>query len=352
VRQCENEFVTTANTIPHAATPAYAALCTTFTRLYRYAHLGAIAGWDQAAMMPAKGNGARGAALAELQVLMHQTLTEPKLAGLLQAAAAEPLAALEQMNLREMHRDWEMANLLPERLVEAQSLAASRCEHAWRAQRKANDWPGFLENFAPVVTLAREEAQLLSQARGVSPYDALMDKYEPGARATEIERVFAAVKTWLPALVRQVREQQATQAVIPAAGPFPIERQRALGLEVMGLLGFDFEGGRLDVSTHPFCGGVAEDVRITTRYTEDDCVRSLMGIIHESGHACYEQNLPREWVHLPVGRARSWASTKARACHLRCSWGAALLSCSALRRWCKSTWVRSPPSLPKTSPAW
>jgi carboxypeptidase Taq len=287
------------------ASPAYAALSATFTRLYRLSHLGSIAGWDQSAMMPPKGNAARGAALAELQVLMHQTLTDPRLSGLLQSAAAENLQPSENANLREMRRDWEQANLLPERLVEAQSLAGSRCEHAWRAQRKSNDWKGFLDNFAPVVALAREEAQLLSQAQGVSPYDALMAKYEPGAQSAEIERIFGEVKTWLPALVQRVREQQAAQTVLQAQGPFPIEQQRALGLEVMGLLGFDFEGGRLDISTHPFCGGVAEDVRITTRYSADDFVRSLMGIIHETGHARYEQNLPRDLVHLPVGRARS-----------------------------------------------
>ena len=287
------------------ANPAYCALVTTFTRLYRLGHLGAIAGWDQAAMMPPMGNAARGAALAELQVLMHQTLTDPRLAGLLQRAAGEPLQDTQRASLREMRRDWESANLLPERLVEAQSLAGTRCEHAWRSQRKANDWQGFLDNFTPVVTLAREEAQLLSQARGVSPYDALMAKYEPDAQSAEIERIFGAVKTWLPGLVQQVRAKQATEPVLQAIGPFPIAQQRTLGVAVMGLLGFDFEGGRLDISTHPFCGGVAEDVRITTRYSEDDFVRSLMGIIHETGHARYEQNLPRDWVHLPVGRARS-----------------------------------------------
>lgn len=93
--------------------------------------------------------------------------------------------------------------------------------------------------------------------------------------------------------------------MLPAQGPFATEQQRALGVEIMGLLGFDFDGGRLDVSTHPFCGGVPEDVRITTRYTEDDFMRSLMGIVHETGHARYEQNLPRETLALPVGRARS-----------------------------------------------
>lgn len=286
--------------------PVLSSLTSTFTRLYRYAHLASMASWDQAAMMPAKGNEARSAALAELQVLMHQTLTSAELGAQFRAAAGEvSLDASEQASLREMRRPWQQATLLPERLVEAQSLAQSRCEHAWRSQRKGNDWSGFLLNFREVVTLAREEAKLLSDARGCSCYDALMDKYEPGMRSSDIERIFGDVKSWLPGLIRTAMEKQANEAVLPPRGPFPIDRQRALGVEVMTLLGFDFEAGRLDVSTHPFCGGVAEDVRITTRYNEDDFMRSLMGIVHETGHARYEQNLPRDWVHLPVGQARS-----------------------------------------------
>lgn len=286
-------------------TPAYASLTSTFTRLYRLGHLGSVASWDQAAMMPAGGNAARGAAMAELQVVMHQTITAPQLKAQLQAAASEDLDAAGQASLREMQREWETANLLPESLVEAQSLAGSRCEHAWRTQRGANDWAGFMENLVPVVKLAREEAQILSQARGVSPYDALMDKYEPGTRSADIERIFGDVKVWLPGLIRKVRDKQANETTLQATGPFSVEQQRALGLEVMQVLGFNFDSGRLDVSTHPFCGGVPEDVRITTRYTEDDFMRSMMGIIHETGHARYEQNLPRDTVHLPVGRARS-----------------------------------------------
>lgn len=285
--------------------PAYCALTTTFTRHYRYAHLGALAGWDQAAMMPPKGNDARGAALAELQVLMHNTLSDPRLAGWLNDAETEDLDDLQRANLREMKRDWQLTQLLPERLVQAQSLAASRCEHAWRSQRKANDWPGFLGNFREVLKLSREEAEILSQAQGVSPYDALMDKYEPGTRSADIDVIFDDVKSWLPKLVQDVLAKQTGEEVIPPRGPFPVERQRALGQDIMKLLGFDFDGGRLDVSTHPFCGGVPEDVRITTRYTEDDFVRSMMGIVHETGHARYEQNLPRDTLHLPVGRARS-----------------------------------------------
>lgn len=285
--------------------PAYTALTSTFTRLHHLSHLGAIAGWDQAAMMPPKGNEARAAALAELQVLLHQSITHPSLAEQLQTAAQEPLDEASQANLREMRRDWQSSNLLPERLVQAQALAGSRCEHAWRTQRKQNDWAGFLGNFREVVALSREQAQILAQAQGVSPYDALMDLYEPGTRSADIDRIFGDVKTWLPDLVQQVLAKQIKEPVLPAQGPFATEQQRALGLDVMGLLGFDFEGGRLDVSSHPFCGGVPDDVRITTRYAEDDFMRSLMGIVHETGHARYEQNLPRETLALPIGRARS-----------------------------------------------
>ena len=285
--------------------PAYSSLSAVFTRLYRYQHLAALASWDQAAMMPAKGNDARAATMAELDVLMHQTLTDKSLPTLMEAASQEFLDTTQRANLREMRHDWEQACRLPDRLVQARSLAGSRCEHAWRTQRKANDWKGFLENFREVVNLSRQEARALSQAKGLSRYDALMDKFEPGMRSADIDALFDAIKSWLPNLIDKVREQQASETVIQAHGPFAIEQQRALGLELMGLLGFDFSAGRLDISTHPFCGGVAEDVRITTRYSEDDFLRSMMGIVHETGHARYEQNLPRDSVHLPVGHARS-----------------------------------------------
>ncbi len=277
----------------------------TFKRLHNFSHLASIAGWDQAAMMPTNGNEARAAALAELQVLMHQILTDPALPAQFQAAQAAELSATEKASLHEMQRDWAMVNRLPEALVEAQSLASARCEHAWRSQRKANDWQGFLGNFREVVKLARQEANLLADATGTTPYEALMDKFEPGMRETAISTLFEEVKTWLPGLIKQVIEKQKTEVVIAPVGPFAIEKQRALGVAVMGLLGFDFEGGRLDISTHPFCGGVPQDVRITTRYNEAGFDSSLMGIIHETGHARYEQRLPRETLHLPMGRARS-----------------------------------------------
>jgi len=289
-----------------APKPNYTELCRIYSRLYRYNHLGAIVGWDRNAMMPPKGNAARAAAEAELNALIHRTRTDPQLAVWLEAAEQEPLDETERANLREIRRDWRDANALPEALVAAKALAGAKCEHAWRLQRQANDWQGFLENFRDVVRIAREEAQYLADDTGLGRYDALMDRFEPGMRAADIDRLFADVRQWLPGLIARAQQKQRTEPVTTPHGPFAIAAQRHLNCSVMKLLGFDFAAGRLDESMHPFTGGIPEDVRITTRYREDEFDQSLMGSIHETGHARYEQNLPREWLGQPIGVARSY----------------------------------------------
>ena len=292
-------------------TPTYDLLSGTWTRLHHFGHLQSLAGWDQAANMPPKGMEARAAALAEMAALLHRMRTDPALKADLARAEQEPLTDLQRANLREMRRQWQASNALPEALVQRQQLATSRCEHAWRTQRPANDWAGFVENLRPVLANAREEAALLSAQTGLRPYDALLDSYEPGMRCAQVDRVFGEVRQWLPGLIGDVMARQARDAasspLLDPVGPFPLAAQRVLCEQVMRLLGFDFEGGRLDVSTHPFCGGVPEDVRMTTRFREDDFLGSLMGTIHETGHGRYEQNLPRELLGQPVALARSMA---------------------------------------------
>lgn len=287
------------------STPAYTELKQRHERLHRLSHLQSIAGWDQAANMPSKGSEARALAMAEMDGVLHQLRTDSALGSLLAGAEQEPLDDEARANLREMKREWRASNALPQALVEAKSLAASRCEHAWRSQRPNNDWTGHIESLREVVRLTREEARHLADAKGLPLYDALMDNYEPGMSSAEVDRVFGDLRQWLPGLIKQVQERQAGERTIAPTGPFAKAGQRALGLDVMTLLGFDFEAGRLDESTHPFCGGVPEDVRLTTRYREDSFLQSMTGTIHETGHARYEQNLPREWLGQPIGHARS-----------------------------------------------
>ena len=272
---------------------AYADLVAHWQRLYHLDHLLAMARWDRAALMPPKGNAARAAAMAELSAISHTLRCDARLSALFAAAEEESLEPLQRANLREMWRDWQGATALPESLVEARTVARAICEHGWRTQRPANDWQGFLQPFREVLRLAREEARLLADATGLAPYDALLDRYEPGMTAGQLDPLFADLQQWLPGLIAKARARQAGMPLIRPQGPFPKAAQRALNLDVMALLGFDFAGGRLDESAHPFNGGVPEDTRMTTRYREEDCIVSLMATIHETGHARYEQNLPR-----------------------------------------------------------
>ena len=274
-------------------------------KISHFSHLAAICGWDQAAVMPSGGAQARSEAMAQLSVHIHSLLTQPQLSDWFAQAETEALNNEQKSILRELKRQWLQANVLPEALVQAKSLAGSKCEHAWRTQRGNNDWVGFEKNWAEVVKLSQEEAQIRADATGFTPYDAMLDIYEPGTNTESLDRVFSNVKTWLPDLIDQVIDKQKSEHIILPSGHYPADKQKALGLEVMKLLQFDFEHGRLDESVHPFCGGVPSDVRITTRYNEAEFIQSLMGIVHETGHARYEQGLPKNLAGIPAGEARS-----------------------------------------------
>ncbi len=274
-------------------------------KISRFNHLAAICGWDQAAVMPSGGNQARSEAMAELSVHIHSLHTQPQLQEWFAEAENESLNAQDSATLRELKRQWQQANVLPEALVQAKSLAGSKCEHAWRTQRGNNDWQGFEKNWAEVVKLSQEEAQIRAETNNLTPYNAMLDIYEPGMDSDSLDRLFSNVKSWLPQLINQVIDKQAGEQFIEPEGEFSPAKQKALGMEVMKLLQFDFNHGRLDESMHPFCGGVPSDVRITTRYNKDDFVQSLMGIVHETGHARYEQGLPKTLAGLASGEARS-----------------------------------------------
>lgn len=286
-------------------TPSYDKLTAHFQKISHFEHFSALGDWDQAAMMPLGGGSERGDAMAELALHIHTLKTAPHLGDNLALAAQEVLTSEQHANLREMQYQYRQATLVPGELVQAKTKMAYQCENAWREQRKNNDWQGFKPNLKAIIALAREEALIRAQAQNVSPYDALLDKFEPGMTTAKLEQTFGNLKTWLPTLIQNVLEKQACEPTLKLNGPFDIKAQQALGLDVMAYLGFDFNHGRLDISSHPFCGGVPSDVRITTRYNQADFSSAIMGIVHETGHARYEQGLPKQWRGQPAGLARS-----------------------------------------------
>jgi carboxypeptidase Taq len=285
---------------------AYQELSRRFRRLGLLGDALSVLNWDTAAIMPDGGAAARADQAATLSVLIHEQKTDPRIGELLAAADGQAgLDGWQRANLAEMRRDHLHATAVPADLVERLSQASSACEMAWRAARPANDFAGLLPLLGKVLALTREEAAAKAAALGCSPYDALLDQYEPGGKSSEIDRLFAELGSFLPELTGRVLERQrATPAPLPLDGPFDIAAQRALGVRLMTALGFEFEHGRLDVSHHPFCGGTPDDVRITTRFDPQDFTSALMGVLHETGHALYERGLPADWRHQPVGTAR------------------------------------------------
>ncbi|ACI50102.1 Carboxypeptidase Taq [Gluconacetobacter diazotrophicus PA1 5] len=283
---------------------AYTDLTTHFARIGRIRNALGILGWDKDVMMPAGAAESRADSIATLDVLCHEILTAPVIAELLDRAEA-PAGSWQAANLQEMRRAYLHAASVPADLVDAMSRAASRCEMAWRAARREGDFAALLPTLSEVLDRTRDLAVVKGAALGLSPYDALLDQYDPGTRRADIDPVFAELRRDLPALIADAQAHQAaTPAPVLPTGPFPVPLQEQMGRRMMMALGFDMERGRLDVSAHPFCGGAEDDVRITTRYEDDDFLAALMGVIHETGHALYEQGLPHDWRTQPVGQAR------------------------------------------------
>lgn len=278
----------------------------------RHRRLSALGGaqsvlfWDRSTMMPSGGAGARAEQMATLSVLAHELRTGPAMADLLAEAEAgrDALDPWQVANLREMRRNFRHASAVPGTLVDRLSRAASAAEMRWRDAKAASDFASLAPLLTELVALVREQAAAKASAFGTSPYDALLDAYDPGRTSEEVDLLFGRLREALPPLLEAVLERQArAPAPVAPEGPFDEAVQHALGRRLMEILRFDFAHGRLDVSHHPFTGGVPDDVRITTRYKRDDFTSSVMAVIHETGHAQYERGLPGEWRGQPVGRA-------------------------------------------------
>ena len=283
----------------------YDALHERFARIGDLNHALAMLSWDEAVMMPTGSGGVRGEALATLTGMVHELTAAPETGELVDAAAEEELKEWQAVNVAKIRRDWEAARGVPADLVRALSRATSTCEQTWRIARGRNDWEAVVDKLRNVVELTREKAQALAATFDCDPYDALLDGYEPGLTREDIDPVFAELEAVLPGMVDDALARQ-PEASAPL-GPFPLDRQEALGRALMDAVGFDFERGRLDVSHHPFCGGDPDDTRITTRYNENDFLESMFAVLHETGHAMYEQGLPEDWRGQPVGSAGGMA---------------------------------------------
>jgi carboxypeptidase Taq len=284
---------------------SYEKLEARFRQHSRLKELRAISQWDEAVVMPAGSGEARGNALAELSSILQNLISSKEVGDWIEQASSESaaLGPWQKANLAEIKREYIFNTVVPVELNQKLVVSIMRSEQAWRKMRGENDWKSFQPYMQEVLVLTRQMLGEVSRHLNLSMYDAALTMYSKGLTTKIVETLFGELKSFLPQLIPQIVEKQKNETLIVPEGKFPMTAQKALGLELMAKVGFDFSHGRLDESHHPFCGGTPRDVRITTRYSENEFVSSLMGVLHETGHALYEQNQPAEWVEQPVGGA-------------------------------------------------
>lgn len=263
--------------------------------------------WDAAVMMPPASSSVRGEQLATLQKLEHAILSDPGIEGLLCEAEQhrKKLNPWQNANLHEMRRVLKHTTAVDSKLVEALVRAGTECEHAWRDARKNDDFEMYRPLQQKVLDIVREIAKAKAAAFGCTPYEALVDQFDPGMKEADLNKTFTALEAFLPDFIQEVITHQKTNHKFQAMKePVSVDKQKALAEFLLDALGFDRQRGRFDTSTHPFCGGVPGDVRITSRYDENNPLSSMFGVIHEAGHSFYESALPHDWRSQPVGKAR------------------------------------------------
>ncbi len=267
--------------------------------------------WETRTTMPAGGAATRGTVLSTLTGIAAEAMADPRMGDLLDRAEGEEAEALdpwEAANLREMRRRWRHETAIPVTLASRIAAHNSTAQSVWDKALREDDFASFEPCLQQSWELQREVAAIKSDTFGVAPYDAMLDLYEAGLTAATVDPIFDDLAQFLPALLQRILDKRAGEpAPLKLQGPFSVERQMELSRKLAGMIGFDFEHGRIDTTVHPFASGVPGDVRITTRFDPEDLMSGIMATIHETGHAMYEAGLPGEWAFQPVGEARGAA---------------------------------------------
>ena len=274
--------------------------------------LGSVAeliSWDQETMMPTGGAEYRSQQLALLATLHHERITDPSVNDMLgecETTMDIDADTPEAANVRELRRSHDRAIKLPTELVTQMASTFSSAQHEWAEARKNNDFPKFLPWLQKSVDLNRKAAECYGWSEDGEPWDALAEGYERGCTAKGVAEVFVPLRKRLVNLVDRIAGSSRTPDTKLDELSLPIDKQMEFCKFVASTLGFDFDRGRLDTSTHPFCGGShCNDVRMTTRFQEDLLSDSLSSTTHESGHGIYEQGLRFENIGTPMGSSVS-----------------------------------------------
>lgn len=263
-----------------------------------------VLGWDKQTYMPKGGAGHRAEQLALLTGMIHERATAPQIGDWLSEIENSDLISDPRseaaVNIRELRRDYDRAIKLPQSLVEELARVATIAQQAWREAREKSDYALFQPHLKKILELKHQEVNALNT--GETPYDILLDDYEPGETSENLTRVFSGLRDELVELVGAIAESGKKPDENILTRTYPIDQQEAFGKIAAAQIGFNFDNGRLDITTHPFCSGIGPgDTRLTTRYNTHHFSESFFSIMHEAGHGIYDQGLNDKHYGTPMG---------------------------------------------------
>ena len=271
--------------------------------------------WDMETMMPPGAVEQRSLQLSLLTRIHHQMSTDPKIGKLLAAIQASPeyeaLGEAEKRNIFLINKNYREQTSLPEKLVAELAKQEAITVNVWKKAKAQKNFSLFKPDLQKLLDLSKEAAEILMKVKKTkTSYEALIDNFEPKMTADKISEIFNQLQGGLKQLISKIQSSTIKPDASVLHQPVPAENQRKIAQLLTKTLGYDTASsaahGRIDETEHPFTTGYYDDVRITTHYYPNNYASSIFSVLHESGHALYEQNLNPKWKYQPIGSTCSY----------------------------------------------
>jgi carboxypeptidase Taq len=263
--------------------------------------------------MPPRGLQLRSEQLGLLNKLLHRSITDPQVGRLLEKIenSSDSLNEIQSRNIYLAQKQYNEYTKIPEELMGEYARQQAITVETWKKAKAAKDWKMFEPELEKMVDIATKRYEHLIEPKGVSNvYDAMIDDFEAKMPAAEISKIFAELRDGLVPLVKKCSEASEDLNTDFLRKKIPVKIQEKITANLSELIGYDVTsdkaGGRLDETEHPFTTGYYDDVRVTLHYHEDNLFSAVFAMLHEGGHALYEQNLNPDWKYQPLGLAASY----------------------------------------------
>jgi carboxypeptidase Taq len=270
--------------------------------------------WDMETMMPPGAVEQRSQQLALLSRIHHKLATDPEIGKLLAQAKSSPtydaMGQVEKRNIYLIEKSYREQTALPEALVAQIAEQEALTVNTWKKAKAQKNFGLFEADLQKLFELENEAAEILMKVKQTkTPYEALIDGFEPKMTSQTITKTFTELLAGLKPLIQKIENCQTRPTRIPSQ-TVPVENQQRIAQLITQTLGYDTASksatGRVDETEHPFTSGYYDDVRITTHYYPDNFASSVFSVLHETGHALYERGLNPNWKYQPVGATCSY----------------------------------------------